>query len=153
MKVVGQPEELVEGPTKSARPRVIDLDSDTIELLESWRRTRGGLHLSLVQESALIFGNEDGKHLHPERFSRTFVEKQAQFRRANVGVGLPSIHLHDLRHTHATLLLKAGVPVKVVSERLGHANVTITLEIYAHVMPGMQAEAAATFARAVKGGA
>ncbi len=54
------------------------------------------------------------------------------------GGGLPAIRLHDLRHTHATLLLAAGVPVKLVSERLGHATATITLGIYAHVMPGMQ---------------
>lgn len=57
------------------------------------------------------------------------------------------ISLHDLRHTHATLLLKAGVPVKVVSERLGHANVAFTMSVYQHVLPGMQAEAAATFAQ------
>lgn len=60
--------------------------------------------------------------------------------------GPPTIRLHDLRHTHATLLLKAGVPVKVVSERLGHANPMITLSTYAHVMPGMQRQAADTFA-------
>lgn len=153
VKQAGEPEQLIEGPTKSARPRVIDLDSTTIDILKAWRRSLGGLHLQLVHESALIFGTVDGLHLHPERFSRTFIEKQAQFRRAKPDVVLMPIHLHDLRHTHATLLLKAGVPVKVVSERLGHANVTITLEIYAHVMPGMQAEAAAVFALAVKGGA
>jgi integrase len=50
-------------------------------------------------------------------------------------------------------LLAAGVPVKVVSERLGHATVSITLEIYAHTMPGMQSEAAARFAELVAGGA
>lgn len=153
VKEHGQPERLVEGPTKSARPRVVDLDPDTVEALRAWRRTLGGLHLSLVHETALIFGNENGDHLHPERFSRTFVEKQAQCRRAKPDAGLPAIHLHDLRHTHATLLLRAGVPVKVVSERLGHATVTITMEIYMHVMPGMQAEAAAMFAQAVNGGA
>jgi integrase len=60
-------------------------------------------------------------------------------------------HNHDLRHTHATLLLANGVPVKVVSERLGHATVTITMEIYQHVLPGMQAEAAAKFAELVGG--
>jgi integrase len=59
--------------------------------------------------------------------------------------------VHDLRHSHASLLLAAGVPVKVVSERLGHATVTITMEIYQHVMPGMQAEAAAKFAALVGG--
>ena len=50
--------------------------------------------------------------------------------------------LHDLRHTHATQLLKAGVHPKVVSERLGHASIDITLDTYSHVMPGMQEEAA-----------
>jgi integrase len=59
--------------------------------------------------------------------------------------------VHDLRHTHATILLRDGVPVKVVSERLGHASVTITLQIYAHVMPGMQAAAAARFAALIGG--
>jgi site-specific recombinase XerD len=52
----------------------------------------------------------------------------------------------DLRHTHATLLLKAGVPIKVVSERLGHATPAFTMATYQHVLPGMQAEAARTFA-------
>jgi integrase len=54
-------------------------------------------------------------------------------------------HNHDLRHTHATLLLKAGVPVKVVSERLGHSNPAFTMSVYQHVIPGMQADAAALF--------
>ena len=53
------------------------------------------------------------------------------------------MRFHDLRHTHATLLLRDGIYVKVVSERLGHANVAITLDTYAHVLPGMQGEAAA----------
>jgi integrase len=64
----------------------------------------------------------------------------------------PAIRLHDLRHTHATLLLKAGTAVKVVSERLGHASSVVTLGVYAHVMPGMQREAAQAFAALVNGG-
>jgi len=59
--------------------------------------------------------------------------------------------LHDLRHTHATILLKAGVPVKVVSERLGHSSPAFTMTVYQHVLPGMQADAAATFSAAVFG--
>ena len=58
---------------------------------------------------------------------------------------VPRIRLHDLRHTHATLLLQAGVPPKVVSERLGHATVAFTMQVYAHVIPGMQADAARAF--------
>ena len=53
-----------------------------------------------------------------------------------------AVRFHDLRHTHATQLLKAGVHPKVVSERLGHASIGITLDTYSHVMPGMQEEAA-----------
>jgi integrase len=62
------------------------------------------------------------------------------------------IRLHDLRHTHATLLLLAGVPVHVVSERLGHASPVITMQVYAHVLPGSQREAAELFASLVERG-
>jgi len=55
---------------------------------------------------------------------------------------VPVLRLHELRHTHGTLLLKAPVPVKVVSERLRHGNIAHTLEPYQHVLPGMQAAAA-----------
>ena len=61
------------------------------------------------------------------------------------------IRVRDLRHTHASVSLAAGVPVKVVSERLGHATVTITLETYQHIMPGMESEPAARFAALVGG--
>jgi integrase len=65
---------------------------------------------------------------------------------------VPKIRLHDLRHTHASHLLLAGVNVKVVSERLGHASVSFTLDTYAHVMPGQQAHAAAAAAGLLSGG-
>jgi len=63
----------------------------------------------------------------------------------------PAIRLHDLRHTHATILLRDRENVKVVSERLGHANPNVTLGIYSHVMPGDQRQAAARFAAIVAG--
>jgi len=59
------------------------------------------------------------------------------------------IRLHDLRHTHATILQLAGVSVHVVSQRLGHASPTVTLSVYAHVMPGNQRDAADLFARLI----
>ena len=71
----------------------------------------------------------------PSLFDRTW----RRFKKAN---GIPC-RFHDLRHTHATLMLRAGVNVKVISERLGHASIGITLDTYSHVMPGMQEEAAA----------
>jgi integrase len=82
--------------------------------------------------------------IHPHTFSQSF-ERIVQ------RAGLRTIRLHDLRHTHASLALKAGVPVKVVSERLGHESPAFTLKQYAHVLPGMQAEAARSVAALVAG--
>lgn len=86
----------------------------------------------------LVFVKADGTSMPPDIFSQLFDRTVAK-------VDIPEISLHDLRHTPATLLLKAGVHVKVVSERLGHANVAFTMNLYQHVLPGMQAEAADTF--------
>jgi len=63
----------------------------------------------------------------------------------NRTAGVPGLRIHDLRHAHATLMLRQGVHPKVVSERLGHASVNITLDTYSHVLPGLQAAAAAGF--------
>ncbi len=91
-----------------------------------------------------VFAREDGSPIHPDFMSQTFERLITQS-------PLPRIRLHDLRHTHATIMLKEGVPVKVVSERLGHASAAFTMTVYQHILPGMQAEAAATFANAVFG--
>ena len=72
------------------------------------------------------------------------------FRRIVHNAGVPTIRFHDLRHAHGSLLIKDGIPVKVVSERLGHANVTFTMQIYQHVLPGMQADAARSTERLAK---
>jgi integrase len=71
------------------------------------------------------------------------------FRRLVQTSGLPYIRLHDLRHTHATLLLKAGVPIKDVSERLGHSTPGFTMATYQHVLPGMGADAAQRFGQLI----
>jgi len=78
----------------------------------------------------------DGRPLNPKTFSDIFTRRVARS-------GLPRIRLHDLRHTHATLALRAGIHPRVVQERLGHANVGITLDTYSHVDLDMQAAAAA----------
>lgn len=120
--------------------RTIDLDSGTVDVLKAWRIERaeenGGVD---PRGEELVFPKPGGSWIHPQSFSQILDRKVAK-------LDVPTISLHDLRHTHATLLLKAGVPVKVVSERLGHANVAFTMSVYQHVLPGMQAEAAETFA-------
>jgi integrase len=89
------------------------------------------------QNDGFVFADEWGKPVYPKPFARYV------FKVALVRAGLPkTIRLYDLRHTCATLLLKDGEHIKVVSERLGHSNVRITLEIYIHVLPGMQRDAA-----------
>jgi integrase len=151
IKNKGAGEELVEGPTKTGRQRSVDLDPRTVEALRRHRVARASLDLRLVREDSLIFGDLNGGHLNPDRFSRRFT-RSLVLARSELGADiLPMIRVHDLRHTHASVLLAAGTPVKVVSERLGHATVTITLETYQHIMPGMQAEAAARFAALVAG--
>jgi integrase len=142
VKTKGAAEQLVEGPTKTGQARVVDIDSDTVAALRAYRATRGSLSLDLVRDAALVLGTFDGRYRHPERYSRRFVEQVAQASRALGKDQLPRIRLHDLRHTHATLLLAAGEPVKVVSEHLGHASATITLTVYQHVHPGMGRQAA-----------
>jgi integrase len=82
---------------------------------------------------------------------RALVHGSAYFARLVRAAPVPAIRLHDLRHLHATQMLAAGVPVPVVSQRLGHATVTMTLNSYAHVLPAMDAEAVGLFAARVYG--
>ena len=89
-----------------------------------------------------MFTAEDGGPLDPDTISR-------YWRHAVKQSMLPRIRLHDLRHTHATLALQAGIHPKVVSERLGHATISITLDTYSHAIPAMQEEAAALIASLV----
>ena len=89
-------------------------------------------------DDGYVFAKPDGSPVHPDYISQTF-------RRAVAKLDVPRIRLHDLRHTHASILLQQGVNAKVVSERLGHSSVAFTMTVYQHVMPGMQAQAAATF--------
>jgi integrase len=86
-----------------------------------------------------VFCRPNGAPTHPQLLSDAF---KKLVRRS----GQPRIRFHDLRHTHATLLLKAGVPINLVSERLGHSTPGFTMATYQHVIPGMQEEAARTFA-------
>ncbi len=147
----GQGEEVVIDKPKSGKPRTVDLDPTTVATLRAHKAAQGTLALSLAREDAYVLADLQGRVRHPERFSRRWV---AAVKAAQADLeDLPAIRLHDTRHTHATILLGAGTPVKVVSERLGHASATMTLGVYAHVMPGMQREAADKLAALVYGGA
>ncbi|MCP4607535.1 MAG: site-specific integrase [Planctomycetes bacterium] len=133
---------LVFGEPKTAYSRrLVTLPSDAAALLAGLRvKQKEQLQESGGQweESCLVFGNTNGKPVHPDSVTKSFgkIIKRS---------GLPHVRFHDLRHTHATLMLKQGVHPKIVSERLGHASVNITLDTYSHVLPNMQEEAALAF--------
>jgi integrase len=122
--------------------RSVALDPVTVAALRAHRKRQAAERLAwgpAYQDDGLVCAREDGSPIWPRTFSRTFG------RRAH-DAELPTIRLHDLRHTHATLALQAGVHPKVVSERLGHANIGITLDTYSHAIPAMQEDAAARVA-------
>jgi integrase len=153
VRVRGEGAEMVEDTTKTSKPRVIDLDQQTAAVLRSWKTRRGEMALSLARPGSLIFGDLEGDHRNGEHVSRQFARDIARCREAIGEDQLPRIRLHDLRHTHATILLTGRVPVHVVSQRLGHASPVITMSVYAHVLPGSQREAADLFAALVEGAA
>jgi integrase len=132
------------GPPKSKKSlRTVEIDAGTVEALMSHRVSQAkGAGSTAVSGSVgfdLVFCRPDGSPLDPNVVGRRFG------RLVRKVDSLPVIRLHDLRHTHATLLLEDGVDVKTVSERLGHDSVQTTLELYGHVTPRMRANAAARF--------
>lgn len=124
--------------TKRARSRrVIKLQEWVLGLLRDLHaKTNAKPGCNVCSGTAdLIFANPSGRPIHSDKLAKRFKSILKQ-------VDLPIIRLYDLRHTGATLALAAGVPPKVVSEQLGHASAAFTLDIYSHVLPHMQEQAA-----------
>jgi len=130
------------GKPKTAKSRrTIALPPTACILLRQLKERQIGKRLLLglkLQDDDLVFSKPDGKPLDPSTITHTF-------RKIIKSAGLPSLRFHDLRHTHASLMLKQQVHPKIVSERLGHSSIGITLDTYSHVMPGLQEAAALRF--------
>jgi integrase len=134
---VGYQLEFTTPKTRRAR-RVVALDERTLAVLKAHRKAQTEEKLRFQtpdQGHNLVFRKWDGEPIHPDAFSKAFNKRVA-------ATEVPRIRFHDLRHTHATLLLQAGTNPKVVSERLGHSTVSITLDTYSHVIPSLQEDAA-----------
>ncbi len=137
----------LKSPKTRGSRRTITLPVITVETLRRHRAQvlRERLALGLGRDDdGPVFATLDGGHIRPRNFTK-------EFTRLVKRAGVRQITLHGLRHSHITSLLRAGVHAKVVSERAGHASVAITLGLYAHALPDMQAEAAAKVDAALRG--
>ena len=127
--------------------RSLALDPATLAALREHKARQGQERAEVGpawMDSGLVFTRPDGSPIHPDLITNWF-------RRLARKAGLPPIRLHDVRHSYATAALAAGIPAKVVSERLGHATIAITLDVYSHVIPGMDAQAANAVASLILG--
>ncbi len=131
-------------PTKTARSRrQVTITQEVVDVLRSIRGSQLMAKMELGpawQDTGFVFTKPDGRPMDPEKVTHAFTSIVR-------AAGLNGVRLHDLRHTHASLMLQAGVHPKIVSERLGHAGVAITLDTYSHVLPGLQEEAADRFSK------
>ena len=137
---------LVIQPPKSAKGRrSISLDPETVGLLRTHRVSQLENKLRIgeaYRDKDLVFAGSQGNPLEPSALTKSFI-------RLVKDAGARHVRLHDLRHFHATLMLQEGIHPKVVQERLGHSTISVTLDTYSHVIPGLQEQAAMTFANAM----
>jgi len=134
---------IIKEPKTLHSKRAVSLSPSLSALLREYREDQEFMRKQMgnpLTDEDFVFSWPDGRPLDPDVVTKAF-------HRIAGKAGLTNIRLHDLRHTHATLMLKAGVHPKVVSERLGHANIGITLDTYSHVLPGLQEAAAERFDR------
>jgi integrase len=142
LRIVASAEQTSQGvrlkPPKSGRSRAVALPALVMEELRQHRLKQAQelLKLGIRQsDDSYVCLQPSYEPWPPRNLSSAFIK----FIKST---GLPRVRLHDLRHSHATHLLAANIHPKIVQERLGHANIAITMDLYTHVMPGMQDEAA-----------
>jgi integrase len=132
--VAGRP--VVAAPKTAASRRLVYLDTRTIDVLRAHRDA------STISRDDYVFRSADGQPINPASFSNTFDRLVARS-------GLPRIRLHDLRHTYATLALRLGTHPVLLSERLGHTSIAVTIDRYSHVVPSIDRNAADVVAQLV----
>jgi integrase len=146
-RVMADGDVVVSEPKTKRGRRGIALDLKTLSVLRAWRERQNGERELVGKgyvDSGMVFTQPDGEAIKPYLFTDWF---EAHVER----LGLAKIRLHDVRHSYASVV--AGVPAKVVSERLGHANIGITMDTYSHVVPMLDQDAADQVARLIFGSA
>lgn len=136
----------LEQPKTKHSKRIVSLDKQTMEVLKHWKKEQRKMMFQLgyntMNDEQLVFSNIENSFLQvskPRKWMLQTIHKN----------NLKEISIHGFRHTHATLLLEAGVSPKVISERLGHSSIQITLDLYSHVTEEMEREVPDIFANAV----
>lgn len=132
-----------DGKSNDSR-RTLALDPVTVAALREYLLEWDSQKREFGHAGEHLFSHPDGRPIHPDTITEWFARLSWQ-------AGLPPIRLHDIRHSYATAALRAGVPVKVVSERLGHSSVAFTQDTYMHVIPGMDELGAQIAASAILG--
>ncbi len=126
---------------------MIALDAQTLAVLALWRAAQAVEREFFgpdYPKHGLAFTWPDGRPVHPDVV-------RERFARLSATAGLPAIRFHDLRHSYATVALRAGVNPKIVSHRIGHSSPAFTLHVYSHVTPGMDRDAAGQVADLILG--
>lgn len=140
LQVLKEGVKIIREPKTPKARRLISMTPSLALQLKDYQTAQATIRLlanNPVKQDDLIFADLDGNSLNPDTITPAFtkIAKRAGYK----------LRFHDLRHTHATLMLKSGIHPKIVSERLGHATVAFTLDTYTHVVPGLQEAAAITF--------
>jgi len=125
-------------PKTDKSHRANALSPDAVALLHELRGRQIGQQVGVAearQNTGYVFTQADGRMADPNAISKDFADVVK-------ASGLPHLAFHGLRHAHATMLLESGINPKIVSERLGHSTIAVTMDVYSHVLPGMQDAAA-----------
>jgi integrase len=139
---------ILQTPKTRSSNRIIYMDEDIIKVLKKQRYHQNLEKLKyggVYQDHNMVFAQETGDYICMPGVNCLFLRYIRQ-------TELPRIRFHDLRHTHATILLQMGVNPKIVADRLGHTSVKITLDTYSHVLPSMQQDLSDKFSKAMRSG-
>jgi len=138
----GEGQKLYPKAPKTGKPRKIEMDEATMIILKEWKKKQQQIYLMLgyntLSKEQLVFSNTRNSFIQP---TKTNDWLKSILRNTE----LPYVSTHAFRHTHCSLLFEAGVSIKAVQDRLGHADIQTTMNVYAHVMPEAKTEAVNKF--------
>lgn len=153
VKVKGQPEYDDLKMPKNSKARLVALDKDTAQVLKAHRQLQAARGFERIRPERAVFTIAAGREIRPNHLTRRWERAMTLYRSTTRGAHVPDLTIHGLRHTHASHLLAAGVHPKVVQQRLGHSSISITMDLYSHLMDSVQQSAMDDYAATMEAGA